>query len=322
MSIDELEQQANKQDPVAQYSLAQAFFTGKDVVKDPQRAIDWLRRSADNGYSLAQLKLASAYDNGLAIEQNIDMAVYWYTKAAVQGLARAQLKLGALYEREYNEYQNLTHLDLAKVWYKVAVENNSQQAELGYNRVLEAKFNAMRAAQLGQFKQLDSKTSSPAPLVPVTELSPSPAKPSGWTLPEVSQEVGIAIIAGTFALALISVLILGRRKGKQKQATKQDNQAAREATRLRKEIEKNRRQLISQNAAIKDLKAAQHEQGFALACAFLGINPKKIPAMEEIKQRYKKLCRVYHPDANGSDDDMKKLNAALKVVLKHTTQTK
>lgn len=320
LTISELETQANKQDPVAQYSLAQAFFTGKDVAKDSQRAIDWLKQSAGNGYSLAQLKLANAYDSGIAIEQNLERAVYWYTKAAVQGLARAQLKLGILYEREYNEYQSVADLDLAKVWYKVALENNSTQAEAGYNRVLEAKFNAMRAAQLGQITKLDDESNKV-----ITVASP-PAAPqleqeSKWALPEVTQEVGYIIIAVTFLVALLAVILLGRKKRKQKTAVKQQK-ATDDSRILRKELEKTRRQLLSQNAVLKDLKNAQHDQNFTLACTFLGFNAKRLPNADIIKTRYKKLCRVYHPDANGSDEEMKKLNAALKVILKHPSYHK
>ncbi|MDN3679967.1 J domain-containing protein [Vibrio tapetis subsp. quintayensis] len=321
LTISELETQANKQDPVAQYSLAQAFFTGKDVAKDSQRAIDWLKQSANNGYSLAQLKLANAYDSGIAIEQNLERAVYWYTKAAVQGLARAQLKLGILYEREYNEYQSVADLDLAKVWYKVAFENNSAQAEAGYNRVLEAKFNAMRAAQLGQITKLDDESSKV-----VTVASPSVApqieQESKWALPEVTQEVGYIIIAVTFLIALLAVILLGRKKRKQKTAVRQEKKAADDSRVLRKELEKTRRQLVSQNAVLKDLKHAQQDQNFTLACTFLGLNSKRLPSADVIKTRYKKLCRVYHPDANGSDDEMKKLNAALKVILKHPSYNK
>lgn len=322
VTIGELETQANKQDPVAQYSLAQAFFTGKDVVKDPQRALDWLKQSAGNGYSLAQLKLANAYDSGIAIEENLDLAVYWYTKAAVQGLARAQLKLGILYEREYNEYQTITDLDLARVWYKVALENNSTQAEAGYNRVLEAKFNAMRAAQLGQITQLDDESNKALTATEPSSPAPKMTQESNWALPEVSQQVGYLIIAATFLFALLAVILLGRKKRKQKTAVKQEQKSADDSRILRKDLEKTRRQLLSQNAVLKDLKNAQQDQNFTLACTFLGFNAKRLPSAEAIKVRYKKLCRVYHPDANGSDDEMKKLNGALKVILKHPSYNK
>jgi len=31
--------------------------------------------------------------------------------------------------------------------------------------------------------------------------------------------------------------------------------------------------------------------------------------------RYKQLCKIYHPDLKGSDEEMKRLNSALKIIL-------
>ncbi|WP_407702388.1 DnaJ domain-containing protein [Vibrio algarum] len=58
-----------------------------------------------------------------------------------------------------------------------------------------------------------------------------------------------------------------------------------------------------------------------MACAVLGYNPSRLPSEKEIKLRYKKLCRVYHPDANGSDEEMKRLNGAVKVISSYLKQT-
>ncbi|MDN3683394.1 DnaJ domain-containing protein [Vibrio sinaloensis] len=53
----------------------------------------------------------------------------------------------------------------------------------------------------------------------------------------------------------------------------------------------------------------------ALACALFGYKPGAIPDNKQIKVRYKQLCKIYHPDLNGNEEDMKRLNAALKVIL-------
>ena len=70
------------------------------------------------------------------------------------------------------------------------------------------------------------------------------------------------------------------------------------------------------NQLQKNQKQSQ-ENHFALACALLGYRPGKLPDERALKARYKKLCRVYHPDADGSDEDMKRLNAAVKLVSKY-----
>ncbi|MEF1291946.1 DnaJ domain-containing protein, partial [Vibrio sp. M260118] len=57
-----------------------------------------------------------------------------------------------------------------------------------------------------------------------------------------------------------------------------------------------------------------------LACALFGFNPSKIPDEKQIKARYKQLCKVYHPDLKGSEEEMKRLNQALKVILAHVNK--
>lgn len=320
-SIEELESKANKQDPVAQYSLAQAFFQGNGVPKDPQSAIVWLRNSAENGYPLAQLKLANAYDSGLAIEENRDKAVYWYTKSAVQGLARAQLKLGAIYERLYRDSKNIGDLETAEVWYRVALENNSHQAENAYNRVLENQFNHRKAAQLGQFDQLDkaheervSSESQKAQNAPPTPIK----KDLDWYLTKYEKEIiyGSAGFA-LFVLTLVAMILVGKSRRNNKNAALESkvSDQSQQSKKLRRELEKAHKQILKQNGMLEELKSATKDQKFHIACAVFGFNPKRLPKKDVIKNRYKKLCRVYHPDANGSDEEMRRLNTALKLIL-------
>ncbi|CCN49289.1 putative TPR repeat, SEL1 subfamily fused with Heat shock protein DnaJ [Vibrio nigripulchritudo MADA3029] len=317
--IEELEAKANNQDPVAQYSLAQAFFQGNGVPKDPQSAIVWLRNSAENGYPLAQLKLANAYDSGLAIEENRALAIYWYTKSAVQGLARAQLKLGAIYERSFRETKSVAALDSAEIWYRVAMENNSHQAEAAYNRVLESKFNYRKAAQLGQFEELDkahedSLTTLDNPIPP-----PQPVvKDFQWYLKTYQQELiyGGAGIVGVLLLLILFVLMRkGRQKNKNAELESKVSEQNQQSKKLRRELERAHKQILKQNGLIEEMKSASQDQKFHIACAVFGFNPKRLPKKDVIKNRYKKLCRVYHPDANGSDEEMRRLNTALKLIL-------
>ncbi|USD64128.1 DnaJ domain-containing protein [Vibrio sp. SCSIO 43136] len=318
-SIDELTALADKQDPIAQYSLSQAFFSGNGVAKDSQRAVEWLKLSAQNGYSLAQLKLGSAYDSGIAIEGNVDRAIYWYTKAATQGLARAQYKLGVLYENEFEETSQLNDLKLAQTWFKVAQENNSEQAQDALYRVQELLFNARRAEQLGQFKQLDTNFESEQSRLEDPQAPPVPAQPQVLNWQTYLNHPYLPYALGAIAALLVLItLIAALKRSKNKQGEKQQQAMAKaqgDATKLRKELEKAHKQLLSQNVQIQKFKNDQQNQSIALACAFLGFNPNKLPTDDVIKQRYKKLSRVYHPDTNGSQEDMKKLNAALKIVV-------
>ncbi|MBD1556603.1 J domain-containing protein [Vibrio sp. S9_S30] len=315
-SIEELESKANKQDPVAQYSLAQAFFQGNGVPKDPQSAIVWLRSSAENGYPLAQLKLANAYDSGLAIEENRDKAVYWYTKSAVQGLARAQLKLGAIYERSYRDSKNIADLETAEVWYRVALENNSSQAESAYNRVLETQFNHRKAAQLNQLDQLDKLSSEPRN---AQGSSPTPIeKDLDWYLTKYQIEIMYALAGlALFILLLVAMILIGKNRRNHKNAaleSKVSNQSLQSKI-LRRKLDQAHQQILKQNGMLEELQSAAKNQKYHIACAVFGFNPKRLPKKDVIKNRYKKLCRVYHPDTNGSDEEMRRLNTALKLIL-------
>lgn len=65
----------------------------------------------------------------------------------------------------------------------------------------------------------------------------------------------------------------------------------------------------------------QHKQHkLALACAMFGYLPSGIPDEKAIKIRFRQLSKLYHPDARGSEEEMKRLNGALKVLLQNVTQ--
>ena len=66
--------------------------------------------------------------------------------------------------------------------------------------------------------------------------------------------------------------------------------------------------------------SSTNDEALTLSCALFGFNPAKIPEQKQIKVRYKQLCKVYHPDLQGSDDEMKRLNQALKIILAFKTK--
>lgn len=57
-------------------------------------------------------------------------------------------------------------------------------------------------------------------------------------------------------------------------------------------------------------------QQFALACAMFGFHPDQLPDERSIKLRYKQLSKIYHPDMKGSEEEMKRLNSSLKLIIK------
>ncbi|NCO46707.1 MAG: hypothetical protein GW890_10090, partial [Vibrio sp.] len=63
--------------------------------------------------------------------------------------------------------------------------------------------------------------------------------------------------------------------------------------------------------------AQSQDQKLLLACALFGFKLSELPDEKSIKLRYKQLCKIYHPDLQGSQEEMKRLNGALKIILPH-----
>jgi TPR repeat protein len=85
---------AVKYDEVAaQFELANAYYTGKGVTKDIDKAIKWYRKVAAKGHAVAQHNLGVIY----RAQEDYLKAAKWYRKAAEQGDVRAQNNLADLY---------------------------------------------------------------------------------------------------------------------------------------------------------------------------------------------------------------------------------
>jgi len=81
----------------AQVYLGLDYIYGRDVRRDPVRAVSWLRRAASSGDIYAQYTVADMYAGGQGVERSWSKAAYWYRRAAGHGSAYAQGRLGALY---------------------------------------------------------------------------------------------------------------------------------------------------------------------------------------------------------------------------------
>jgi TPR repeat protein len=118
---------AIKHDEVAaQFELANAYYTGKGVTKDIDKAIKWYRRVAAKGYTVAQHNLGVIYSQGVGVPQDYLKASEWYSKAAEQGDARAQNNLADLYMKGLGFSVNKTE---AIKWYRRAAEKGYKVAQ-------------------------------------------------------------------------------------------------------------------------------------------------------------------------------------------------
>lgn len=97
-SYAEIVKRAQKDDPLAQYKLAQIYRKGDGVSQSDQEALNWLQRSAQAGNPDAQFELGIALRDGDAVVQDFQEAVRWLRSAAEGGNPDAQYELGLMYQ--------------------------------------------------------------------------------------------------------------------------------------------------------------------------------------------------------------------------------
>jgi len=110
---------------VAQTNLGAAFLTGKVVGKDEAEAIKWFRKAADQDEAIAISYLGNLYLNGSGVAKDVTEAVKWYRRASNLGYAEAMVYLGDMY------YQGLgvsTDEIEALKWYRKAAEQGNPRA--------------------------------------------------------------------------------------------------------------------------------------------------------------------------------------------------
>lgn len=309
-SIASLTEKANQQDAKSQYLLAQSYELGVDVEENANDAFYWYSQAAKNGQVNAQKKVAYFLVKGIGTKRDVSEAARWYTQLALNGDTQAPLQLAKLYEAFPNEFKPL---DLAEAWYQVALKFD-ENAEEGYNRVLEAQFNARKAKQLSSFEQLDIEFTEPE----ITE-EPQLLETTTVTSRFNIQEYVLAALLVLLTAALLLVAKKTRAKradNKQQQQKSLDDQVKSQQFTIKQQ----KRQLEAMFREVKKYQANNKTQKLKVACALFGYTPTTIPDAKKIKVRYKQLSKVYHPDLHGTDEEMKRLNAALKTILQNVTQ--
>ncbi|NVC62041.1 J domain-containing protein [Vibrio sp. 05-20-BW147] len=307
-TTQELTVKAKQQDPKAQYQLAvqlEKHQTDGSAVD----ALYWYQQSADLGYEPAQFKLAQSFEQGLGTSVDVKQAANWYLHAALQGNQQALLQLGALFEKEGQQF---SHLDLAQLWFGLTAKQN-EKADAEYNRILELKFNQLRAKQVSAISQLDSALAEPSDPSFTTELH---QEESSLLFPIYKDWWVLVILLTIIALVTIARAVRKRR------LTQQIDQHLMLEKELKNQQFNNKqlkRQLEKVFNEYKKIQSQNKNHKLALACAMFGYLPSNIPDEKSIKIRFRQLSKLYHPDAQGSEEEMKRLNGALKVLLQNVT---
>ena len=96
-SLEELQNEAESGEPLAQYDLAVFYAAGREVPQDFAKAFYWFRKAAEQGDATAQYELGICYKKGIGVARDAAQAVHWYRLAAQKGNADAQFELGVCF---------------------------------------------------------------------------------------------------------------------------------------------------------------------------------------------------------------------------------
>ncbi|WP_413284398.1 hypothetical protein [Vibrio sp. MA40-2] len=263
---------------------------------------------AESGDTTAQIQLAQQLIADKATEQ----AHYWLLRAALQGNNQAISELGNLFEFGNNGAYN--SLSLAKNWYLIGNERQLTESEQGYARVLESLFNNRRAKQVASISVLDQQIDDD-----LAQLKNQPIPAAIDTPSTLNANYLITSLFILFSLLYIFVKRLYR-NNKNTKATNLNLQIVEQS----KKIKTLQKHLSLAHSRLKknqdDINKSKQEQSLTIACAVLGFRAPYVPNEKDIKLRYKKLSRIYHPDAGGSDEEMQRLNAAVKTISHYLKQ--
>lgn len=113
-------------DPNAQYDLAVMYDFGRDVRRDPARALRLYRLAADAGHVEAMFMLGASYHQGDGAPVDLRAAIAWYRKAADAGEVRAQNNLAVLLRDDETGGRDL---EAARRYFRMAAEAGNANAQ-------------------------------------------------------------------------------------------------------------------------------------------------------------------------------------------------
>ncbi|MDN3610176.1 hypothetical protein ACODM8_09030 [Vibrio ostreicida] len=318
---------AQNDDVQAQIQLANQYLNEKNNPAAIEEALYWFEKAANQGNVNATAQLVTLYLNNGKPSYNQQEGLYWLTRFALTGSPQAQLNLGKVLE-SLSEPSN--HLDFAEVWYRIA-SDQSEEAQRAYASVLEKKFNAQRAKQVSSVGQLDMVfDDSTIELSPIAKSKAGPRKRANnviyWLL---ISSIVLLILMFWMARTLrrlkadtkLSQNDLASDKRRLESQLKEKNvllkQQKKQLETLYRQFKKIQGSHTTSNSKTQQPTAAAVDQNLSHACSLFGFKIETIPAEKQIKVRYKQLCKIYHPDLKGSDEEMKRLNRALKIIITH-----
>lgn len=110
--------------PAARYRLGVLFGSGDSIRQDFYVSAKWLRMAATfDDHTMAQFRLAELYYTGRGVEHDYTQAIHFYTLAANKGHAASQYLLGTMFVEGWGVKQDYIQ---AYVWLKRALPNRAE----------------------------------------------------------------------------------------------------------------------------------------------------------------------------------------------------
>ena len=139
---------ASRGDGEAQFKLGNAYAAGKGVAQDYMEAVKWYTFATYDRNPDASYTLGVMYEEGRGVERDEMEALRLYRDAmAINEYPRALLALGRMYEKGIGTPRDET---IAYMWYDLAVENGSDEAE----NLRDAVGERMEPPQIAKAKEL------------------------------------------------------------------------------------------------------------------------------------------------------------------------
>lgn len=132
---------------LAQYELAETYFTGDGFATDYPESKKWYRKAAEQGHGPSQLRMAflSAEAHFKGVTVDMAEAEQWFMKAAEQNAGDAQFRLGNF----YLHYKQPPDPAKALIWLKRAAEGGHRVAMFDLGRLLLSGRGIPRNEKLG-----------------------------------------------------------------------------------------------------------------------------------------------------------------------------
>ncbi|MGR5175057.1 hypothetical protein ACPV4B_02360 [Vibrio parahaemolyticus] len=311
-SVEQLQQEAQLNNAEAQYKLGLAYETGEGTQRDLTLAAHWYKQASDNGHPAATYNYAQALEYGRGVQANPSKAVLLYTRLAALGDQSTYSKIARLYQ---NHDIQVANEDQEVLWYSLA-KDLSPEYDSAYAQALQKQFDAQQLRQIKALERQEHAASGSAqPLL--TEGIHKTQDNRNWTL-------HLSYLFALLTTLATGIILFRKQRIKSTETERQHIELRQKLSQQQQLIRKMHKQLSGKRESMRSaptsitgnttLSDAYLRFGFSVTQT-QNLTPKLV------KMRYKQLCRIYHPDAQGSEEEMKQLNLAFNVIVEHLKKT-